>query len=60
MVARPSPRSADQLVETGTQAELVARGGLYARLYEIQFKPQLTGMRPVIAGDGLAQALVDP
>jgi ATP-binding cassette subfamily B protein len=32
-----------RLVETGTHAELLARGGLYAQLYEIQFKPQLTG-----------------
>src|SRR5439155_15615861 len=33
-----------RLVETGTHQELMARGGLYARLYEIQFKPQLTGL----------------
>ena len=33
-----------RLVETGTHRELLARGGLYARLFEIQFKPQLTGL----------------
>jgi ATP-binding cassette, subfamily B, bacterial len=35
-----------RLVEVGTHAELIARGGLYAQLYEIQFKPQLTGALP--------------
>jgi ATP-binding cassette subfamily B protein len=33
-----------RLVETGTHQELLARGGLYARLFDIQFKPQLTGL----------------
>ena len=32
-----------QLVEQGTHAELLARGGLYARLYEEQFKPGKNG-----------------
>lgn len=40
-----------RLVEVGTHEELLARGGLYARLYEIQFKPQLTG---AATGNGLA------
>jgi len=33
-----------RLEETGTHQELLAREGLYARLYDIQFKPQLTGL----------------
>jgi ATP-binding cassette subfamily B protein len=37
-----------RLVEIGTHRELLAMGGLYARLYEIQFKPQLTGAAPVV------------
>ena len=32
-----------RLVENGTHAELIERDGLYATLYEIQFKPQLSG-----------------
>ena len=31
-----------RLIEAGTHAELITQGGLYAELYEIQFKPQLT------------------
>lgn len=34
------------MVEEGTHRELLAKGGLYAQLYEIQFKPQLTGSWP--------------
>ena len=30
-----------RLVEAGTHAELLARGGLYARLYEQQFRAAL-------------------
>ncbi len=49
--------AADQLVvldqgrvaEIGTHAELVARGGLYSTLYEIQFKPQLTEAESLLA-----------
>jgi ATP-binding cassette subfamily B protein len=32
-----------RLVESGTHRELIERGGLYSQLYEIQFKPQLSG-----------------
>ena len=32
-----------RLVEQGTHAELLARGGLYARLYDEQFKPGRNG-----------------
>jgi len=35
-----------RLVEQGTHAELVARGGLYARLYETQFRPGRTRALP--------------
>jgi len=31
-----------QLVETGTHNELLARQGVYSRLYELQYKDQLT------------------
>jgi ATP-binding cassette, subfamily B, bacterial len=37
-----------RLVEQGTHAELLARGGLYARLYEEQFKPGKSGTAPLL------------
>jgi ATP-binding cassette subfamily B protein len=36
--------SAGQVVEEGTHAELLARGGTYARLYELQYKDQDVGV----------------
>jgi ATP-binding cassette subfamily B protein len=30
-----------QIVETGTHSELLARQGVYSRLYELQYKDQL-------------------
>ena len=44
------------LVEAGTHAELIAESGLYAELYEIQFKPQLTGAVGASLGAGTADA----
>ena len=44
------------LVEAGTHAELIAEGGLYAELYEIQFKPQLTGAVGASLGAAAADA----
>jgi ATP-binding cassette subfamily B protein len=32
-----------KLVEAGTHSELISKNGLYSTLYEIQFKPQLSG-----------------
>lgn len=45
-----------RLVEVGTHHELLANGGLYAQLYEIQFKPQLTRAHVAegVEGDGEA------
>jgi ATP-binding cassette subfamily B protein len=36
--------SAGQVVEEGTHAELLAQGGTYARLYELQYKDQDVGV----------------
>ncbi|MPZ13307.1 MAG: ATP-binding cassette domain-containing protein [Chloroflexi bacterium] len=51
------------VVEVGNHAQLIDRGGLYAQLYNIQFKPQLTGARPSLASptaDGLTERSSDP
>jgi ATP-binding cassette, subfamily B, bacterial len=37
-----------RLVEQGTHAELLARGGLYARLYQQQFRTQPRDLRPAV------------
>ncbi len=34
-----------QVVEQGTHSELLAQNGLYARLYNTQFRDQLTGVK---------------
>ncbi|MBI5030410.1 MAG: ABC transporter ATP-binding protein [Chloroflexi bacterium] len=34
-----------QVIEQGTHSELLAQGGLYARLYNTQFREQLAGVR---------------
>lgn len=43
------------LIEAGTHEELIGEGGLYAELYEIQFKPQLTGAVAAPLGAGSAE-----
>jgi subfamily B ATP-binding cassette protein MsbA len=37
-----------RIVEEGTHAELLARGGLYARLYQRQFREEITEMSPSV------------
>jgi ATP-binding cassette subfamily B protein len=44
-----------QIVERGTHAELLAFGGLYARLYETQFRPS-----PVVTDAVPGQDAIDP
>ncbi|HEX2171380.1 MAG TPA: ATP-binding cassette domain-containing protein, partial [Dehalococcoidia bacterium] len=40
-----------RLVEQGTHAELLSQGGLYAALYETQFRPGRSGADDVAGGD---------
>lgn len=40
---------AGELVELGSHAELVAQGGLYARLYALQFRPEDQELLPLLA-----------
>ncbi len=39
-----------RIVELGAHADLLARGGLYARLYELQFRPQDNGRAERVMG----------
>ncbi|MBI4568947.1 MAG: ABC transporter ATP-binding protein [Planctomycetes bacterium] len=38
-----------QIAETGTHQQLLARRGIYRKLYELQFAPQAEGRRPLSA-----------
>jgi ATP-binding cassette subfamily B protein len=49
-----------KLVEQGTHADLLARGGLYARLYDEQFKPGRNGTALVAAPLDDTPSLVAP
>jgi ATP-binding cassette, subfamily B, bacterial len=49
-----------KLVEQGTHADLLARGGLYARLYDEQFKPGRNGTAIDAAPLGDTPSLVAP
>jgi ATP-binding cassette, subfamily B, bacterial MsbA len=40
---------AGELVELGAHAELIARGGLYARLYAMQFREEDRDLMPLLA-----------
>jgi ATP-binding cassette subfamily B protein len=41
-----------ELREQGTHAELLARGGIYKRLYELQYSKQRSGDEVASNGDG--------
>ncbi len=48
-----------ELREQGTHAELLANGGIYARLYELQYSRQRPAEERVARGDGAAAELMD-
>ncbi len=40
-----------RIVQRGSHAELLAAGGLYRRLYELQFRDDVEPAMPVVSGE---------